>query len=71
MNFFMKSRQLCSLHPQWDYKKEIACTHCLREVVTALNDLLRLADRSGLCPSGESRCEMDRAREVLAKGRAS
>lgn len=37
------------------------------ELLAALSDLLRLAERCGLCPVGESRCEMDAAREAIAK----
>jgi hypothetical protein len=35
--------------------------------LVALHVLLRLADRAGLCPQGERRCEMDNARALLQK----
>lgn len=37
----------------------------VRKLTTALSCLYRLAARSGLCPPGEKRCEMDMAHEAL------
>ena len=63
------SRQLCKLHPQWDYQREHGCPDCLRELRTANADLTeRLAETekamNGFCAAyGEAKARLAAAEE--------
>lgn len=63
----MNDDEIISMNPETALARIKDLREKHRRLWVALDSLLRLAIRCGLCPVGERRCEMDMAREALGQ----